>query len=185
MTGLQSERLEAPDYVEPLTAWRVWRVVATGDGYRLTSVVKSALWSPGEPLHAECLREPSLVSLFRRHPKKHEAPEERCDCGIYAGGLPLIGNYMTPAATEAVTHVLGQVMLWGTVVECERGFRASHAYPACLYVPYGGDVDGGRESLVAALGVYGVPVEPLDASPSEAVRTLERLRRTAETHVSP
>jgi hypothetical protein len=180
MTVTGPELHEAPDFLEPLVAWRVWRVVSTNDGYRLGSVVKTALWTPGEPLLADCLREPTLASFFRRRAKPHRAPDDECQCGIYAGRLSGIGEYMAPSATEPSAHVLGQVMLWGTVIECERGFRASHAYPAHLYVPVGGVVASGHHYglVAAALEVYGVPVEALDSPASEATRRLAQMTRS-------
>jgi hypothetical protein len=38
-------------------------------------------------------------------------------------------------------HVIGRVMLWGEVVECEHGWHAACAYPAHLYVPRVAAVD--------------------------------------------
>jgi hypothetical protein len=71
---------------------------------------------------------------------------------------------------RGVARVLGQVALWGTVVECERGFRASRAYPVRIYVPADtgatGSVDW--EDVSFDLARYGVPVELLASSPSEA-----------------
>lgn len=180
MTLAEAEVHEAPDFAEPFVAWRVWRVVSTSDGYRLGSVVKTALWTPGEPLVADCLRKPTLAGLFRRGRKTHEAPYDECECGIYAGRLSAITEYMAPSATEAEAHVLGRVMLWGTVIECERGFRASHAYPAHLYVPVGGVVASGHHYglVAAALEAYGVPVEALDSPASEATRRLAQMTRS-------
>jgi hypothetical protein len=180
MTVGEPELYDAPDFVEPLVAWRAWRVLETGDGYRLGSVVKTALWPPGEALRADCLHEPAFASFLRRRAKPHHhAPEAACECGIYAGRLSVIADYMAPTATEPVAHVLGQVMLWGTVIECERGFRASHAYPAHIYVPIGGVVAAGHRyaRLAASLEAYGVPVEALDSPASEATRRLERMMK--------
>jgi hypothetical protein len=104
------EPFEVPDFVEPLQAWRVWRV-----------------------------------------------------------------------APPAVARVLGLVSLWGTVVECERGYRASHAYPLHLYVP----IDAAWQKkhcwdeLVSGLESYDVPVEPLAARCSETVWVLEQRRQLA------
>src|SRR5204862_488512 len=49
-----------------------------------------------------------------------------------------------------VCRILGEVVLWGHVVETEAGWRASHAYPARLYVP--------DAEIAAALAAYSVPV---------------------------
>jgi hypothetical protein len=65
-----------------------------------------------------------------------------------------------------VTRVLGLVALWGTVVESERGLRASHAYPRMLFVPGTGNgtgtVTGTGAAVAAGLARYGVPIEPVE-----------------------
>jgi hypothetical protein len=77
---------------------------------------------------------------------------------------------------EDVLHrVLGRVALWGTVVECERGWRASRAYPAHLYVPSPRRpalfvLTGLRrpalpaEEIALELAAYGVPVEIVECA---------------------
>jgi len=68
---------------------------------------------------------------------------------------------------DAIGAIIGRVLLWGRVVECEHGWRAARAYPAQLYLPLG---RRGRftflarhgadpEELALALSEYGVPVE--------------------------
>jgi hypothetical protein len=60
--------------------------------------------------------------------------------------------------------VIGQVRLWGKVIECERGWRAALAYPERLYVPMRpADERARRRSAEIAAGLrdYGVPVEPM------------------------
>ena len=58
---------------------------------------------------------------------------------------------------------LGRVSLWGLVVECERGWRASHAYPERILLPVRPGAGAAEEldALTAALSVYGMPVVPL------------------------
>lgn len=175
MTTLSAASVEIPDYVEPLVAWRVWRVVSVRDGYRLASVVKSTIWPPGQPLHAECLRSPLGTLFRRRRAKLHAAPGLGCECGIYGAHLALISDYLSDQPGQAVTRVVGEVLLWGTVVECERGFRVSHAYPARLYLPVDGDDEDRLAPLRTGLEAYGVPIELLHARPSEAIRALEQL----------
>jgi hypothetical protein len=164
---------EAPDFVEPLEAWRVWKVVRRNGVYSLGSVVQSTLWPAGEALVAECLAGRRLF-LCRRRNRRHEAPEARCECGIYAAGLEGVGQYVADAPFRGVARVLGRVALWGTVVECERGYRGSHAYPTRIFVP----ADAGEPWRIGwdevALGLcrYGVPVEPLAARAADATRFL-------------
>lgn len=164
----------APDFVEPITAWRVWRVVEQAGELLLASVVKRTVWRPGEPLVAECLDHRPFVDWVRRRPV-HEAPQERCECGIYAATLDYASRYLNDALPDALTRVVGRVALWGTVVECEHGYRASHAYPVELFVP----ADPARgwkldlRAIVAGLRRYGVPTELLDTDRRGAPALLE------------
>jgi hypothetical protein len=170
----------APDFAEPIEAWRVWRVVSVDGGHQLGSVIKQALWPPGEPLVARCLRSRTLPGWLRRKPRPtHEAPDPSCECGVYAAELDRVGQYVLEALTvRPVACVIGRVSLWGTVIECERGFRASHAYPLRIYVPAdaGGRRDGGQERVARDLSRYGVPVELLPTPSEDATRVLSQHR---------
>jgi hypothetical protein len=80
---------------------------------------------------------------------------------------------------NAVGAVIGQVHLWGCVVECEHGWRASHAYPGRLFAPLGrrGTAFLSRRAadsarVAHALHAYRVPVELVACS---SVRELARL----------
>lgn len=166
----------APDFIEPFEVWRAWKVVRRNGVYSLGSIVRGTLWPAREALAADCLSD----HLFARFGKKrrHGAPAADCDCGIYGAALARIGQYVADPPCRGVARVLGRVALWGTVIECERGFRASHAYPARIYVP----ADAGDpwritwEEVAFGLARYGVPVEPLAARASEATHHLaERL----------
>lgn len=161
----------APDYAEPLVGWRVWVVVPGQDDVpRLRSVVQKTLWPAREPLDAECCQRRVLAKLLRR--QAHDSvPLPSCQCGIYATYLPELEPLLAEAPWETGARVLGQVSLWGDVIECERGWRASRAYPAKLYVPVR---DGRRprlrqDEIADALLAYGVPVETLPCRPSQAV----------------
>jgi hypothetical protein len=161
----------APDYAEPLVGWRVWVVVADGHGLpRLRSVVQKTLWPVRAALAAECQQRRTLARLLRR-PTQHAAPELDCQCGIYAAPLVELEPLLAEAPWETGVRVLGEVGLWGDVVECERGWRASRAYPQRLYVP---QRDARRprlsqQEIALGLADYGVPVETLDCRPSQAV----------------
>jgi hypothetical protein len=155
----------APDYAEPLVGWRVWVAVGVAEGVRLRSVVQKTLWPPGRALAAECRRR----RLLRR--STHDAPSLSCHCGIYATQLEELEPLLVDAPWESGVRVLGEVSLWGDVVECERGWRASRAYPARLYVP-AADGKLTQRLVVDALAAYGVPVEPLGCRPAHAVSQL-------------
>ena len=167
------EPTPAPDYIEALTAWRAWNVVRYNADYRLASVFAPMVWPTGEPLAAACLRQPRLLDLLRPA-ESHEAPGSGCECGIYGTSLPAVGDYLLALVGRAgAGRVVGEVALWGEVVECERGFRASLAYPHRLYVPTGCTHRDGWE-VARALADYGVPVELVPGRGSEAMRELER-----------
>lgn len=96
--------------------------------------------------------------------RDHLAPAERCSCGVYAvRDVHYAVGY--PRAWNGVVlyPALGRVSLWGVVVECERGWRASHAYPERILLPVrpGAEASEELDALTAALSVYGVPVLPL------------------------
>jgi hypothetical protein len=149
----------APDYVEPVVAWRTWCVVETDSTVRLRSVVHETVWSPCVALDAQCLYHGRVG---------HEAPSPSaaCTCGIY-GARDLVAalEYVFTPSTRATipNRVIGRVSLWGRVLESDGGWRAEHAYPERLLVaPAREDADGSVASEVARkLSAYRVPVEGL------------------------
>ena len=176
----------APDYFEPIVGWRVWVVVLDERGEpRLRSVVQKTLWPTGEALVAECCQRRVLARLLRRQ-QHGPVPLLSCQCGVYATHLAELEPLLAEAPWETGARVLGRVSLWGEVVECERGWRASHAYPAHVYVPVR---DGRRprltqEEIALGLADYGVPVDLLPCRPSQAVtllasRLVRRPRRSS------
>jgi hypothetical protein len=158
----------APDYCEPFVGWRVWLVADDGDELRLRSVVFSVPWPAREPMTASCLRRRVNVLPWRRQ-APHEAPLARCDCGIYGSTLDRIRGYLDGRFDGKRVHrVLGRVSLWGTVVECAWGWRASLAYPERIYVPAWTARSGlPPEEVALSLTEYGVPIELLDGIPPE------------------
>jgi hypothetical protein len=160
----------APDYIEPIVGWRAWLVVEGGNGFCLRSVVYDALWLPRRELLACCLRRSLARHLPWRRSAEHPPPARRCACGIYAARGPEEAAIYLEARGWAealgVQRVIGTVSLWGQVVECERGWRASHAYPKAIYVPSTRHPHRRRaeQAQEVALGLtdYGVPVQLLD-----------------------
>jgi len=165
----------APDYVEPIGAWRIWVVIKTPRGPALRSVFFDQVWEPGSAAAATCRHgRRRLPAPWRRVPT-HAAPAVECDCGIYGAASPdeLLG-YLDRDAPFTLCWAFGRVSLWGTVVECRRGWRASRAYPTRLLVPTvqgevrrlrrRGDYDGVAQGLEAA---YRVPVTLFEGRPRE------------------
>jgi hypothetical protein len=147
----------APDYVEPLCAWRLWEVEDVDAAPRLRSLYRISFWPVGAPFEARC--EAQRLRLSRR--PRHPAPTATCTCGIYAAPLELIRKKLAidDGLPSGCLFVLGTVSLWGEVLECERGWRAELAYPSRLFVPLGYP---GAAERAAGLGDYGVPVELLE-----------------------
>jgi hypothetical protein len=116
--------VRAPDYSAALIGWRVWCVAETPDGLRLASVIHDHVWDAGRPALAGC-------------PEPHPAPSAACTCGIHAARdaapvLPYLRGRNDPGV---VGRVLGRVLLWGTVIEHEHGWRAERAQPLELWLP--------------------------------------------------
>lgn len=129
--------------------WRYWQLSPRG---LLRSVTQREFeWPPGRVLRAICLE------------VGHPAPADRCNCGLYANpDLEALRQHGLCLAPEAV--VVGQVALWGKVVDDEASYRGEFAYPARLSLAVDSLVDdtpagpGGPERLIEGLGAYRVPV---------------------------
>ena len=121
--------------------WRVWTVQESRDGVRLGSVIHDAIWTPGSPARAGCPQD-----------ERHVVPDASCNCGFHAARDPVDTFSYLYGRDEPRTlcRVIGEVSLSGFLVETERGWRASEAYPWRLYV--------GDARIAAALAIYGVPV---------------------------
>jgi hypothetical protein len=157
-----------PDYVEPRVGWRVWSVVEHDGELRLASLVYHLVWQPRAEAHARCRR--SLAALPLGRMPLHGSPAVDCCCGIYAlESAELTVPYLRFRSSESVRpvhRVLGQVSLWGRIVECQDGWRAASGYPERLFVPASPRRRRSKavEEVADSLGVYGVPVEILPAS---------------------
>jgi hypothetical protein len=128
-------------YLEPLLGWRFWRVHRTRTlagllRYRLCAagaLGQPKIWRPGEATVAVCSDRSS----------RHEAPFPSHECGIYAYRdrddaerklVSMVVYEREYAKAEkdkpsTDTFALGQVQLWGRVIECELGWRGQYAYP--------------------------------------------------------
>jgi len=132
-----------------VTGWRAWVVTETPAGLRLGSVLHDLAWAHGRPALAECRRDDDSFALPI---PVHPVPGPECNCGFHAARDAVDALSYARGRDEAgtVCRILGEVRLWGHVLETEGGWRASHAYPARLYVE--------DPAVAAALAAYGVPV---------------------------
>ena len=153
-----------------MLGWRLWLVTADGGYLWLESLLYATRWSPQRSLDARCIphRRCYLCNRDDVHAAKtHDAPDHECECGIYAAAAPAaLAPYLESSypGRAHVERVLGQVQLWGTVIECERGWRGEHAYPARLFIPLRADDErAGQVAAEIATGLrdYGVPASPL------------------------
>jgi hypothetical protein len=154
----------APDHHEPVLGWRVWLVVQDAGELRLASVLYPSVWQVRKEFVAEC------GPGGGTRPAPHRAPGGFCRCGIYAAAsVEEAASYFDGRGSGTlgeVYRVIGQVALWGSVIEGDRGWRASHGYPHALYVPARSLTGASRLTpgeVALALTDYGVPVELLDA----------------------
>jgi hypothetical protein len=133
----------------PRIGWRAWVVTETAGGLRLGSVLHDEIWTPATTALATCRRR---EELFADPPPQHPAPTLECGCGFHAArdpadALPYLRGRDEPAT---VCRILGEVALWGRLVETEVGYRAGAAYPVRLYAP--------DQTIAEELEIYGVPV---------------------------
>ncbi len=184
----------APDYIEPVLGWRTWLVVQGHGGARLASVSFPALWPRRRRLSAECGRGFHTGAGPPLH-IEHRAPSVDCSCGIYATWNLDRATQIADCATArfrdclgraVLGAALGEVSLWGRVVECAHGWRAAYAYPARIYVlaaSYGRRSQVvSAEELAAELVDYGVPVDALQCNSTLEIRRAlgdERSERAA------
>lgn len=176
----------APDLVEPILGWRCWQAVEAVDGSAaLGSVVYPTVWPRRRRFDAQCeAAHWHLRAPFRRT-HEHPAPAASCGCGVYA--VPDVERALRyldwdGGGRRSHLRVLGLVRLWGVVLECDRGWRAEHAYPLRLYVvsPTRRRRDGDEAAVAAELAAYGVPVDSLPCPLTAVVDELERRREPVE-----
>lgn len=119
-----------PDYISPVIAWRVWQLVDGG-----IASLNGQPWIPGKTLAASCAApgRPALPlgRAFPRHDAAAEVPGLNCSCGVYAAR-----SLSCLRGMEYDRYgILGEVFLWGRVVEHENGWRGQFAYPKSFFLP--------------------------------------------------
>jgi hypothetical protein len=140
---------EAPDLVEPLAAYRKWRVV---DG-RLRSVYLPVFWLEAVQ-RAEC-RAPQEGA------PPHMAPGAGCTCGIYASHVP---DHDFP--TVDYRGVSGIVTVWGSIEVHADGIRAEHAKveALCLYERWTRRQTDAVRAVAETLGVELIDLDHLEGA---------------------
>jgi hypothetical protein len=143
---LGSPLRESSDVV---VGWRVWTVRETPAGARLGSVLHDLVWLAGDPALAVCRRD---EDPFAAPIGPHPVPAAICRCGFHAARDPAdVLSYLRGRdEPDTLCRILGEVAIWGHVIETEAGWRASMAYPVRLYVA--------DSEIAGALFAYDVPV---------------------------
>ena len=180
----------SPDYCEPILGWRAWHAVERHDDVYLVSLFHRVRWPWLEPLVGSCH---AWCPLWRRKRRRHSSPDVDCECGIHAASLQTASTYVTTTPDRiqwphtTAWPVIGEVALWGRVVECTAGWRGSLAYPKRLYVAVTGDRRARTAPRVAKhLERYGVPVGVIDGSePEDLATALGPLHRWSDSPSLP
>lgn len=131
-----------PDRIEVITGWRAW----TAKDGKLAALGQKTIWKPKKQMEAKCKSYGSK--------KEHDAPAFDCECGVWA--FKSLEILTAALASYKDIRVVGNVALWGRVIETENGWRAQYAYPSELWL-----LDSSLERLGFA---YGVPVRTANGS---------------------
>lgn len=130
----------APDLIEPVAAFRAWRIV----GGRLMSPYIPVRWE-GRLMHAECLPANRRLEFGRGWlAEAHASPHRDCRCGIYAYHRPGTRTWF-----GEFEWVEGVVTCWGRVEAHEAGLRAEHARIEAFALPAA--PDPARERAIRTL----------------------------------
>lgn len=127
--GYFAELYIEPDATLPTIGWRGWRLIenALGDTTPPITFLGSSngtIWAHREPLVASCGPEKGEGEEVD---KRHDAPAEGCQCGIYAARtLRWLRDH------GYTLEVFGLVTLWGRSRQHDEGFRYERAYPLAL-----------------------------------------------------
>lgn len=142
--------------VEPIEAWRLWRVdeLDKKSPLRSWSMTSHKLksWPAGRRNEAIC------SGYYGSDPHHWKVPHINHGCGLY-GSLRPSRDYRLSTLT-----VKGRVYLWGRVIRHEKGWRAQFAYPKNFSVEVGvlagsNSTRSDKKKLVEdLLQVYHVPI---------------------------
>jgi hypothetical protein len=101
--------------IEPIEAWRAWRLIRVRERLRLVSPIAGLYpWPAGRPAAASC-----AIPGRRHRPAKKD-----CRCGLYA-----VSSREQLLGQMRGLSVVGTVSIWGRVIEHAAGYRAEFAYP--------------------------------------------------------
>lgn len=133
--------MNTPDAITPIRGYRTWRAGPAGG--LLAVGIGPVPWST--EMQAECRH-------HTRRLRHHHAPVADCSCGIYAcNSLQALINERDLCRFKT-KPIVGEVDLWGKIIEHQDGYRAEYARIVGVYRT-------NRRSFIVAAR-YGVPLLP-------------------------
>lgn len=144
---------EVPTYLEPLIGWRTWTLEDTTERLRSrdpwaispeSDWTKPSITEPVGPMKLVSggatewpLRE--RLTAVCRNGQDHRSPEPRCRCGIYAAASHQVlrdRGYAAGPDDHRAPDLVGELWMWGRVMQSDDILRAEFAYPKRLFVPF-------------------------------------------------
>lgn len=167
--------MRVPDGMTPLKGYRAWYV--GGSTGLLTGQAHTELWSPYQPFRAACYSG-DTDSHLEKNGDYIPAPAIGCTCGVYSYKTMAQLTVRMNAIHEqtyglAPLMVWGEVYLWGTIVEHDKGYRSEFAYPADLTTTK-------RELCAKVSRLYGVRC--LYADPPKEIEYLDEMAAMAPAY---
>ena len=150
-------------YILPVVGYRVWALRES----KLSSYAVDNFWIPKKANAAQC-RGYEHIKFWGSHniqsgPKliphaSQVAPLAECGCGFYA--FKTLVDLVEWLEDRESSIVLGEVYLWGKIVDCQYGYRAQYAYPKGFYSNLY-EYDYAYNNSTSALREFDVPIEPM------------------------
>ena len=152
-------------YILPIVGYRAW-VLREG---KLSSYAVDNFWIPQKANVAQCCGHQqtkfwgpySMQSGPKLIPHAgYEAPIPECGCGFYA--LKTLQYLEAWLEHRKPNIVIGEVYLWGKIIDCLYGYRAQYAYPKRFYS--NGYECNDADNNSTPLREFNVPVQPVAES---------------------
>lgn len=154
-----AEEVTVPDFMEPIVGWRFWLV--NGDNH-LTGwgnpSIRGHVWPCYEPSVAVHRGYYPCNGQVLCHDRRNGVVASYNGCGHYAlKSIDMLSSIVQDiicySHAKRERLIIGQVNLWGTIVEHTKGYRAQFAYPKMFF----GSIGLG-ETASAVAENYGVPL---------------------------
>ena len=165
-----------PDRIEPVVAYRTWNAYKNDPRFLYSCGWSSAQWKPNKILTAIHDGYSSNSLVCHGMGRCPGSIASRVKCGIYGMKIPRT----IPFSNSVIWETIGEVYLWGLIIEHEKGYRAEYAYPKCLYL------DGVKDKQIKMIASnYRIPaVEQPAMEPQPHFNSLVNLQRDTYNAIS-